>query len=413
MKALLTCPDQCPALSTLTQRKPLALLPICGTPLLHLFIRDLAARGATDIVILASDRPAEVRDSVEGGVPWGVAARVIPTPAESALDNLRREWRPATAAGWMEPPCDMQVVDHLPGIEPKAPISDAASYHAACRAFIALAREHQIGFTEPEPGCVVSRAARVARRATLRAPCWIGDNAVIEAGARIGPGGVIENDSIVGENSEINESIVGSNTYVGASTTVRHSIVSGSSLQNYLTGTRSTIIDRVLLADVPKDGRSRLTASWVARLAAVFVVAATAPVLPLAWMQARIHRRPMFERLHAVAPPTGQHRRPTIAYRQFTGFQGYWKRWPELWNIVRGEFSWVGNRPLTPRQRDLLETEFDRLWLEAPIGMFSLEDAQGPRRFLDAESRAHASYYSVFRGFVLDCNILCRILLRE
>ena len=44
---------------------------------------------------------------------------------------------------------------------------------------------------------------------------------------------------------------------------------------------------------------------------------------------------------------------------------------------ARGEFAWVGNRPLTRQQAAELRTDFERLWLAVPAGLVSLADAEG------------------------------------
>src|SRR5206468_11323241 len=84
---------------------------------------------------------------------------------------------------------------------------------------------------------------------------------------------------------------------------------------------------------------------------------------------------------------------------------------PQLWNIARGQFTWVGNRPLSPADAAALANEFERLWLAAPIGLVSLADALGcPQAFSD-EARAHASYYAVKANWRLDCSIFLRALI--
>jgi len=77
---------------------------------------------------------------------------------------------------------------------------------------------------------------------------------------------------------------------------------------------------------------------------------------------------------------------------------------------VRGEFAWVGNRPLTSAQADVLSNDFERLWLNAPIGLVSLADVRGCLDSLSDESRAHASFYAVQNNWRLDLSILSAAL---
>ena len=70
----------------------------------------------------------------------------------------------------------------------------------------------------------------------------------------------------------------------------------------------------------------------------------------------------------------------------------------------------MGNRPLTYSQATQLTNDFERLWLAAPIGLFSLADAHGCADSLSDESRAHASFYAVQHHWRLDTSILAQSL---
>jgi lipopolysaccharide/colanic/teichoic acid biosynthesis glycosyltransferase len=102
----------------------------------------------------------------------------------------------------------------------------------------------------------------------------------------------------------------------------------------------------------------------------------------------------------------------TCRYRQLQGISGLWQRWPELWNIVRGEFAWIGNRPLTREQAGALENDWERLWLAVPPGLFSLADAEGCADPLSDEARAHASFYAVQKDRTVNWRILRRTFAR-
>ena len=77
---------------------------------------------------------------------------------------------------------------------------------------------------------------------------------------------------------------------------------------------------------------------------------------------------------------------------------------------MRGDLTWVGNRPLSPTDAAELRNEFERLWLAAPIGMISLADAAGCPQAFNDEARTHASYYAVKANWRLDCRIVARAL---
>jgi len=70
------------------------------------------------------------------------------------------------------------------------------------------------------------------------------------------------------------------------------------------------------------------------------------------------------------------------------------KRWPQLWKIVRGDFAWVGNRPLTRAQAAMLSNDFERSGSRLPSDWFHWL-MQGCIDSISDEARAHASFYAV------------------
>ena len=73
MRAILICPDERPALAHLAGVAPLANLPILGQGLAEYWLEHLAVLGAKEVLVLAADRPHEVRARVERGAHRFVA----------------------------------------------------------------------------------------------------------------------------------------------------------------------------------------------------------------------------------------------------------------------------------------------------------------------------------------------------
>ena len=80
----------------------------------------------------------------------------------------------------------------------------------------------------------------------------------------------------------------------------------------------------------------------------------------------------------------------TFVYYQLSGVEGVLGRWPQLWNIVRGQFAWVGNRPLKPSQAARLTNEFERLWLTSRLGLICLADTESGCDVRNEEAREDA-----------------------
>ncbi|MCB1128803.1 MAG: sugar transferase, partial [Verrucomicrobiae bacterium] len=134
----------------------------------------------------------------------------------------------------------------------------------------------------------------------------------------------------------------------------------------------------------------------------------------LAALRNRSRGEPLFLRRSAVAPSEAGCTLPQreVVYCELNGLPGLWRRWPQLWSIARGDFAWVGNRPLTRAEATQLETEFEQLWLTVPIGLVGLADTHGCSDPADLETRAHSSFYAARREARLNRQIL-RWFLRQ
>ena len=121
-RVILICPDQRPALENLTGDVPLALAIYLGKPLIEHAIDGLARSGVTDILLLASDRPSDVRAYVSDGSAWGVHIRISPesselSPAEAADRHASFEYDA------------ILTLDTLPQAPDVPIIADANSWH--------------------------------------------------------------------------------------------------------------------------------------------------------------------------------------------------------------------------------------------------------------------------------------------
>ena len=146
------------------------------------------------------------------------------------------------------------------------------------------------------------------------------------------------------------------------------------------------------------------------RFGALLVFLLTSPVLLFAWAGNRGAKN-LFLQRRAVIPTamTGTTSLREMDYAELNGVTGLWRRWPQLWSVVRGDFAWVGNRPLTREQAAELENEFEQLWLAAPVGLVSLADTFGDGEACNDDTRAHASFYAVRGDRRLDRQILRRL----
>jgi hypothetical protein len=410
MKAILVCPSDRHSVAFLGQHRPLALAPILGRTLIDVWLAELATRGARHVIVLAADRPDRIRAAVGSGEAWGIRVEVQPEKNESTPEQARARHR--SGEGWLPEPWDVTVLDSLPSGSP--PLwSGCADWFEILRQRLGPLANQRVGMRELAPGIAVHVRSHISSSARLDPPCWIGDHAWIGPAARIGPNTIIEEAAFVDDGAEVVNSLVGPSTYVGAFTEVRDSIAWGRDLLRWTTGAHVEITDDFLLNDLSDHtGRSYTTPIPARALAAVLLLLVS-PAFAIAWLR-RSEGCPLFVRHQSVlAPARNLEFSNTCVHWHLAPFRGLWRRLPELWNIARGEFAWVGNRPVSPAQAALFQNEFERLWLAAPCGLFSLADTEDcPDPFGD-EARAHASFYAVRRQWKSDLQILGRILKRH
>lgn len=379
-KVILICPDQRPALQELTGEVPLALAIYLGKPLIEHALDGLARSGVTDVLLLVSDRPSEVRAFVgEGGV-WGVQIRI--SPESSELSPAEAAERHASFK-----PDAVLTLDSLPQAPEIPLIKDASSWHQSRTHLLPLLAPNQIGSRELLPGVWYGMKARVNSSAILHAPCWIGPNTSVGAHAIIGPHGYVESDSVIDAHATVENSTVGPRTYLGGMTHLGESVAAGSVLVNWRNGSIARLTDAFLLSRL--DPPQQALSSPVGRLMALVMLILTWPLPVLALLG-----RPWRVKRTAVLPSRPGEPLRTVIYHEMPALPGSLRRWPFLWRVVTGHFVWTGNPPLTPEEVGKLDGEFEHLWLHAGPGVFTAPEAEGCSAPWDDTARAHAALFS-------------------
>jgi NDP-sugar pyrophosphorylase family protein len=262
MKAILICPAERPGVAFLAQTSPLVSIPVMGQTLLEYWLEALAGEQVKEVLILATDRPEQVRSSVSTGARWGLRVTVA---AEL------KELSPAEAsARFSQEPGDpprVVLMDHFPGL-PSHPLFESyASWIAGLKAWIPLAgRTARVGWRERQPGVWVGMRSSIAPSAELRAPCWIGENVRVSSSAQIGPGAVVENCVVIESAAEVVESYIGPETFVGTLTKISDSIAWGNTLIDWRSGSCIQVTDAFLLSPLGPRHLSSKRKAITARL---------------------------------------------------------------------------------------------------------------------------------------------------
>jgi NDP-sugar pyrophosphorylase family protein len=247
MKILLICPSNRTSVPLLAESAPLAAVPLLGQSLLEYWLAHLACSGATEIVVLADDRPGYIRAIAGNGARWGLSVNVIEesrelTPAQAIL-KYDKDLGPDFSQD------AIMMLDHFPNLAEKPLFSDYAAHFRALVSWMAYARTpDRVGVKELSPGIYTDLRAHVSADAKLHAPCWLGKNVYIGAGASVGPMTIVEDGSFVETGATVLHSLVGPNTFVGKLAELAESFAHGDTLVNLRTGSVTKVPDNFLLS---------------------------------------------------------------------------------------------------------------------------------------------------------------------
>jgi hypothetical protein len=262
MKSVLICPAQRAEVAFLSEAAPLAVVPALGRSVVEYWMSHLACAGVKQVVLLANDRPEEVRRVVGNGSRWGVAAEVVAELGEMTPENAAEKYGAPAA-----------MMDHLPGLPEHPLFASYEQWFKALETWMPRARTpDRVGVRELSPEVWVGLHSHVSREARLCAPCWVGDHVYVGPRAVIGPGTVLENGAFIESKSEIKNSVVGPATFVGQYLQLNHSLAWGSTLVHWQTGLESKVTDAFLLCSLHSRRRDAKivplldrVAEWLAR----------------------------------------------------------------------------------------------------------------------------------------------------
>lgn len=263
MKALLICPHKRTAVAGLAEHAPLSLLPVLGKTLIEYWLIHLAGMGVGDVIVYDSNgTEGLIYDALGDGARWGLNLEIVTTDEEmrqlQARDPIDQpEGNNGThpgkfqIPGWVSPPFDVTLLDHLPG-EPETKIfTSYAGWYSAVIDWIPRAlTPDRVGYREIKPEVFVGMHTRIAKSANLTGPCWIGDDVIIGESVTIGPLTAIENRSVIKPGARVNRSIIGPETLVGKGTTLFNSLAWGNTLIDWKSGSRFNVSESFLLSPI-------------------------------------------------------------------------------------------------------------------------------------------------------------------
>ncbi|WP_395741428.1 sugar transferase [Prosthecobacter sp.] len=412
MDVFIICPDYRKSAGFARRIRPLALLPVLGRTLLDLWLEHLAAAGVTHATILAADRPHEVRAAVDQGGRWGLTVTVLSVKREPSIEETRLRFTGRDTSGRVP---NIITLDTLPDM-PHRPLweSSAALFDIMLDTLRGTPPESHLTMREIAPEVHVSTRAQVASTAMIEGPVWIGPQVIIGEHAQIRAGTIIEDAAYIDRHAIVSESWVGPSTYVGALTNVQTSFAWGGGIENWKKAAFLEVTDDFLLTNLNHKPFGGVRSGWFTRITALLLMVLTSPLAMLYALWTRLTRwQSALESRQVVLPPPNKQDRFSPSTRLYTlvSAPGFFSRWPELWAVWRGDMHLVGNRPLSQARAALLTNEFERMWFDAPAGIFSYADIMNDGMPGDNDT-AHSACYAIHRCMRLNLRILMYCLPR-
>ncbi|HEU5125338.1 MAG TPA: hypothetical protein VFW05_14895 [Verrucomicrobiae bacterium] len=221
-------------------------MPLLGQSLVEYWLTHLALSGATEVRILAQDRPEQIAALVANGVRWGIQAQVIPETRELTAAQAEIKYAREIAHN----ACEITVLDHFPG-SMQSLFTSYSDLFAGILEWLPYAlTPDRVGVRECQPGIWVGSHTRISPDAKIIPPCWIGQNVFIGAGAVVGPMTIIEDRSFVEPKAEVVGSLIGPDTFVGQLAVIREAIAWGSTWINWKSNLFAQVTDAFLLSSL-------------------------------------------------------------------------------------------------------------------------------------------------------------------
>jgi hypothetical protein len=323
----------------LTDTRP--LLPLLDKPMLQLAVERLVALGCEEFHVLLGDDPTAVREFLDTGERWGVT---ITCHYRNAEFDLARNLKPLSLSPekyyWLACPDRLPASRDTAACDTAATDAHAAAGVALCwqadsrpqwtgwgcftgaflrtlhqtRSFAELEQlfvEDRVirQFASPpldvtsdreflrsslqilnERSDASSQAVRVGRGAVIHAdagitgPAYIGRQARIEAGAKLGPNVIVCDGAVIDREAELADCIVLPDTYVGAQLQLKLAIAAPGRLSSIANDVVVNRIEPMLLASVNGSGNQT-------RGPVVATLALKAALFPLSALARWIGRR--------------------------------------------------------------------------------------------------------------------------
>lgn len=249
----------------------------------------------------------------------------------------------------------------------------------------------------------VGRLSKVAKhnKGLVGSYCRIHDKAHLEEDV------VLSDTVIIDRYASLKNTVVLPDTYIGEAVELRNAIVWGDILIRVDSGAVLQVVDNFLLTDI-RASSSELFTRLLNRILGLLVCFGSLPLWPLAFLLAfwqqprnplcRIKLRSNLTQLDAAGIECPL---DFTAYEWATDIS-ILRHLPKLLAVIQGHIYMVGVSPQTPEQIDALTEPWERVRLNAPIGLIGPAQLQVPTGAPLEESLFEDAYYAQTRHLGTD-----------
>ena len=320
---------------------PFPLWKVGDQPILHHWLDEAVNQGVRSVHILCSDRPSEVRRSMEQAHLWRIEWSLEAVPREPEGGDALR-------------------IDRLPGQSPAPPPADGWElldrWFALRRHWFEHAPERLPHFER----LALGRFTQIHPSARIRPPVWFEDYVQIGPDCEVGPYVSLGSGAVLEGPSVVRNAVLEENTILAGHTELIDAILDGGRLIHLRHRADIPKLDVLIADSLKKRNAEPSTAERVVAGAmyAAFEAAARARFGP------RAERRVIqtFDGLELEEETEG----PLWRRR---------RRW--LKEVARGRMRLWGVLPRTRAQLDGLDPEWRSVLSEAPRGVFAFSDLHG------------------------------------
>jgi len=267
-------------------------------------------------------------------------------------------------------------------------------------------------------GVYTGRLARVHPSVQMTPPVFIGERAVIAAGAQLGPNVVIQHDCYIGRDTLVRDSLVHAYSFVGDGLEVDQCIVDRRYLVNLRIGSAVTMTDRFLLGDIAETSLRSALRRFGSQLFAALLLLVLLPLLVVTLVVLRLTRSgPVVHRAEVVRLPAesqpGTWRTVSLfalaAPGEITASRraDFFLRFvPGLLNVVRGDLCLVGMPARSRDEIEALDPDWQQLYLGRSAGLVREADLFDKRELNADDHQSAEAYYAAMGGFRHDLRLL-------